>query len=243
MKNKFLPILVVVFITTVMVITPLPTYAKVYQSTSNLLNECSSDEGSSTNCANNNAETIGDENSVNPQVTQSSQVETGFDGQPGPAGPPGQTGATGPPGPPGKTGATGPPGQTGATGPMGPSGTPGEQGPPGETGMPGPTGPPGPTGSTDLVHVAWQENFPGNSEINYRRDGGGFDPSAIHISDNPGASISFDPSIAVSSGNVYIVWQENFPEEIFFKRSTDGGASFGPVDNLSNNDGVILSNM
>jgi hypothetical protein len=58
MKNKFLPILAVVFMATVMVVTPLPTYAEDYQSTSNLLNECSSDEGS-TNCANNNAETYG----------------------------------------------------------------------------------------------------------------------------------------------------------------------------------------
>jgi hypothetical protein len=42
------------------VITPLPTYAKDYRSTSNLVNECSSEQGS-TNCANNNAETYGDE--------------------------------------------------------------------------------------------------------------------------------------------------------------------------------------
>ena len=71
-----------------MVITPLPTYAKEYRSTveltSNLLNECSSNEGS-TNCANNNAETVGDENIVNPQVTQSSQVQTGSNGEQGPA--------------------------------------------------------------------------------------------------------------------------------------------------------------
>jgi hypothetical protein len=37
-------------------------------------------DGGSTNCANNNAETIGDENIVNPQISQSSQVETGSDG-------------------------------------------------------------------------------------------------------------------------------------------------------------------
>ena len=64
-----------------MLSTPLPTYAKDYQSTvhltSNLLNDCSS-EHSSINCANNNAETVGDENNVSPQVTQSSQLETGF---------------------------------------------------------------------------------------------------------------------------------------------------------------------
>jgi hypothetical protein len=119
--------------------TPLSIFAKEYQSTASLLNECSSD-GGSTNCANNNGETIGDENIVNPQISQSSQVETGSDGKPGPPGP------TGPPGPPGRTG---PPGQTGATGPVGPAGPPGGQGPPGETGMsrhPGPPGPQGPQG-------------------------------------------------------------------------------------------------
>jgi hypothetical protein len=46
-----------------------------------LINECSSEQGS-TNCANNNAETIGDENIISPQVTQSSQVETGSGGPP-----------------------------------------------------------------------------------------------------------------------------------------------------------------
>jgi hypothetical protein len=106
--NKVIRILPLIFLTTVMVLgPPLPAYAKDYHSTSNLINECSSNEGS-TNCANNNAETFGDENIVNPQFTQSSQVETGSNGSLGPTGPPGS------PGP------TGPPGQAGATGPAGP---------------------------------------------------------------------------------------------------------------------------
>jgi hypothetical protein len=130
--NKVIRILPLIFLTTVMVLgPPLPAYAKDYHCTSNLINECSSNEGS-TNCANNNAETFGDENIVNPQFTQSSQVETGLNGSLGPTGPPG------PPGP------TGPPGQTGATGPAGPAGPPREQGLPGETGMSGPAGPAGP---------------------------------------------------------------------------------------------------
>lgn len=93
MNNKVIRIAPLIFLITVMLSTPLPTYAKDYQSTvhltSNLLNDCSS-ENSSTNCANNNAETVGDENNVSPQVTQSSQLETdsaGEHGPPGPAGP------------------------------------------------------------------------------------------------------------------------------------------------------------
>ncbi len=82
MSYKLIRILPLIFLTTVMIYsTPLSTYAKDYQSTSNLINECSSEDGS-TNCANNNAETIGDENIVSPQVTQSSQVETRSDGIP-----------------------------------------------------------------------------------------------------------------------------------------------------------------
>ena len=89
MNNRGIRILpLIIFLITIVVITPLPTYARDYQSsielTSNLLNECSSDDGSTTNCANNNAETAGDENIINPQVSQSS--ETGSDGIAGPPG-------------------------------------------------------------------------------------------------------------------------------------------------------------
>src|ERR687891_444453 len=95
--NKVIRILPLIFLTTVMVLgPPLPAYAKDYHCTSNLINECSSNEGS-TNCANNNAETFGDENIVNPQFTQSSQVETGSNGSLGPTGPPEPPGPTGPP--------------------------------------------------------------------------------------------------------------------------------------------------
>ena len=85
MNHKVIRILpALIFLITVIVITPLPIYAKDYQSsvdlTSNLLNECSSEDGSITNCANNNAETAGNKNIINPQVSQSSQVETRSDG-------------------------------------------------------------------------------------------------------------------------------------------------------------------
>jgi hypothetical protein len=106
-------------------------YAKEYHSTAQLQNECSSEDGV-TNCANNNAETIGDENIVSPQVRQTSQVDSGSAGQPGPVGP---AGAPGP---------AGPPGAIGATGPVGPAG------PPGERGAQGPPGPQGPAGQAEL---------------------------------------------------------------------------------------------
>src|SRR5918996_1028865 len=101
--TRILPL--IIFLITIVVITPLPTYARDYQSsvvlTSNLLNECSSDDGGATNCANNNAETAGAENIINPQVSQSSQVETDSDGIAGPPGPQGEPGPQGPQGEPG----------------------------------------------------------------------------------------------------------------------------------------------
>ena len=47
------------------------------------------------------------------------------------------------------------------------------------------------------------------------------------------------PSIAESGNNVYVVWRDNTPGsyDILYRRSTDGGASFGSTVNLSNNDG------
>jgi len=99
---------------------PFSVYAKEYSSTAQLQNECSSEDGI-TNCANNNAETLGDENVVNPQVRQTS-IKSGEDGHPGEQGPPGPAGPAGSQGPPGATGAQGPPGATGGTGPAGPHG-------------------------------------------------------------------------------------------------------------------------
>ena len=81
---------------------PFSVYANEYSSTAQLQNECSSEDGI-INCLNNNAETIGDENIVSPQVKQTS-IKSGEDGSPGEQGPPGPAG---PQGPPGQTGATG----------------------------------------------------------------------------------------------------------------------------------------
>lgn len=62
-------------------------------------------------------------------------------------------------------------------------------------------------------------------------------------------NLSFDPSITLShtghfgppavaaTGNhVYVVWEENPPgsPEIWYRRSTNGGANFGGTVNLSN---------
>ena len=120
MNNKTMSMLTVLFLVIVMFmpladpltkLIPFQFTPNEYSSSAQLQNECSSEDGI-TNCANNNAETIGDENVVSPQVRQTS-IKSGEDGSPGEQGPPG------PPGPPGPVGATGPPGPAGATGPPG----------------------------------------------------------------------------------------------------------------------------
>jgi hypothetical protein len=43
-------------------------------------------------------------------------------------------------------------------------------------------------------------------------------------------------TMAVSENNVYLVWNSDAPgsSEIFYRKSTDGGAFFGDTVNLSN---------
>ena len=59
-----------------------------------------------------------------------------------------------------------------------------------------------------------------------------------NISNTPGISAS--QQIAVdSSGNIYVVWGDNTPGhfDVFFSRSTNGGATFSAPQNISNNPG------
>ena len=92
----------------------------------------------------------------------------------------------------------------------------------------------------DLVHVLWDDNTFGNNDILYKRDGADFDPTTVNLSNNAGASIS--PTIAVSSNNVHVVWEDATPgnNDILYRRSTNGGATFGPIINLSNNAGISV---
>ena len=57
-------------------------------------------------------------------------------------------------------------------------------------------------------------------------DGGGVFGPTLNLSTNPGVSSNLD--IAVSGNNVHVVWQDSTPgsNDIFYKRSTDGGAHF-----------------
>ena len=51
------------------------------------------------------------------------------------------------------------------------------------------------------------------------------------------ATDAHDPRILLSGFNIYVIWVDFVTgnDDIYFKRSTDGGASFGNIINLSNN--------
>ena len=96
--------------------------------------------------------------------------------------------------------------------------------------------------SGSYLHVVWMDSTIGNGETYYTRstDGGTTFSSAKNLSNNlgnTGGANSF-PQVAVTGSYVYVVWGDdtgNFgSNDIKFVRSTDGGATFSAVKNLSN---------
>ena len=89
-----------------------------------------------------------------------------------------------------------------------------------------------------LVYIVWYYFIDNSYEIYYKRstDGGINWGAAIRLTNNAGGSIY--PSIAVSGSLVNVVWQESrdgtFPE-IYYKRSTDGGLTWGADTRLTYN--------
>lgn len=89
------------------------------------------------------------------------------------------------------------------------------------------------------VYVVWWDTTPGNVEIYFKKsaDGGVTWQAAQKLTNNTGSSYS--PRIAVSGSKIYVVWWDNTPGnyEIFFKKSTDGGATWQAAQRLTNTAG------
>lgn len=90
-----------------------------------------------------------------------------------------------------------------------------------------------------VVHVVWEDERQGNSEIYYKvsTDGGVTWGVDTRLSTDP--SDSWNPCVAVSGSVIHVAWYDNRNGagnwEIYYKRSTDGGVSWGAETRLTNN--------
>ncbi len=90
------------------------------------------------------------------------------------------------------------------------------------------------------VHGVWADYREGNWEIYHKRStdrGTSWGPDE-RLTDDPGASGY--PSVAVSGTDVHVVWFDDRDgnEEVYHKRSTDRGASWGADERLTHDPGV-----
>jgi len=85
------------------------------------------------------------------------------------------------------------------------------------------------------IHVVWRDMRDGSREIYYKRstDGGITWSGDVRLTNNTG--ISFSPSVSVSGSIVHVVWDDNRDGnyEIYYKRSPDGGTSWGSDTRLT----------
>jgi Secretion system C-terminal sorting domain/BNR repeat-like domain len=92
--------------------------------------------------------------------------------------------------------------------------------------------------SGSVVHVAWEDDRNGNYDVYYKNstDGGLTWGAETQLTNNPAGQS--DPCLSVSGSVVHVVWHDNRYStndyEIFYKRSTDGGMTWGADTRLTN---------
>ena len=102
-------------------------------------------------------------------------------------------------------------------------------------------------------YIVWSAGDEEDRFILFARsiDGGKSYSPAVSLSGNIHAAV-FDPEVSSSGKNVYVVWQgesDNGNQDIFLRRSSNYGATFGEVENISNDPGgsanpelIVLNN-
>jgi hypothetical protein len=82
--------------------------------------------------------------------------------------------------------------------------------------------------SNNHIHVVWYDDTPGNHEIFHKKStNGGGSWTTKRLTYN--SDDSYYPTIALDTNNhIHVVWHDNTPvnAEIFYKKSTNGGASW-----------------
>ncbi|MCI0448389.1 MAG: T9SS type A sorting domain-containing protein [Chlorobi bacterium] len=91
--------------------------------------------------------------------------------------------------------------------------------------------------SGNFVHVVWWDFRQGNPEIYYKRstdEGTSWGTDTRLTNDTAFSSL---PSLSVSGLQLHVVWEDrrDANREIYYKRSTDGGSSWGADLRLTNN--------
>jgi hypothetical protein len=88
-----------------------------------------------------------------------------------------------------------------------------------------------------VTHVVWYDYSDGNFEIYHKRSTNGGINWGTDTRMTNNIYNSLYPSMSVSGSVVHVVWQDNrnINWEIYYKRSTDGGISWGTDTRLTNN--------
>jgi hypothetical protein len=91
-------------------------------------------------------------------------------------------------------------------------------------------------GAGGLLHVVWRDHRDGNAEIYYKRstDGGTVWEQDVRLTNNSSSSSS--PSVSAYGNFVHVVWVDNRDgnNEIYYKRSTNGGLNWENDFRLTN---------
>jgi Neuraminidase (sialidase) len=90
------------------------------------------------------------------------------------------------------------------------------------------------------AYLTWHDDTSGNNEIFYSKstDGGVTWSTPLNVSNNTGSSYS--PTVVIDAGTIRLAWADSTPGnwEIFYSESTDGGATWSTLVNVSNNAGL-----